>query len=139
MNVAKIESSLKELADKPFNPSEFPFEFLAAYDVPKATVTKLRRASQPTCSASWANSTEEEAAVSHGGRRLGWNCIEGMAQQFEGKKDAPRILLCQWPGVARPGHQDGCRARWREACTNRGTGEQNGEQLKIESSETQDS
>lgn len=35
MNVAKIESSLKELADKPFNPSEFHFEFLAAYDVPK--------------------------------------------------------------------------------------------------------
>lgn len=95
MNIAEIEASLKELADKPFDLAEFPFEFLAAYDAPKATVTKLRQASQ-------SNLFGEPGQV-HWKKKLLYRsapagqagaAIEVMAHQFEGKKDAPRILLC---------------------------------------------
>ena len=43
MNIAEIESSLKELVDKPFDPKEFVFDFLRIYDAPKSTITKLRQ------------------------------------------------------------------------------------------------
>lgn len=45
MNIAEIESGLKELAEKPFSSNSFPYEFLALYDVPKATITKLKQGS----------------------------------------------------------------------------------------------
>jgi hypothetical protein len=44
MNIAEIESELRELVEKPFDPESFVFEFLRIYDAPKATVTKLRQA-----------------------------------------------------------------------------------------------
>lgn len=44
MNIAEIESALRELVEKPFDPESFVFEFLRIYDAPKATVTKLRQA-----------------------------------------------------------------------------------------------
>ena len=43
MNIAKIESSLKDLMGTPFDADMFIFRFLEIYDVPKATVAKLRR------------------------------------------------------------------------------------------------
>lgn len=44
MNIAEIESALRELVEEPFDPESFVFEFLRIYDAPKATVTKLRQA-----------------------------------------------------------------------------------------------
>lgn len=44
MNIAEIESALRELVEKSFDPESFVFEFLRIYDAPKATVTKLRQA-----------------------------------------------------------------------------------------------
>jgi hypothetical protein len=44
MNIAEIESSLKELVEAPFAPTEFVFKFIEIYDAPKSTVTKLRQA-----------------------------------------------------------------------------------------------
>ena len=44
MNIAEIESSLKELVEAPFVPAEFPFKLIEIYDAPKSTVTKLRQA-----------------------------------------------------------------------------------------------
>lgn len=43
MNIAEIESSLKELVETPFDADAFIFRFLEIYDAPKATVTKLRQ------------------------------------------------------------------------------------------------
>jgi hypothetical protein len=43
MNIADIESQLRDLVDKPFEAGEFPFAFLAAYNAAKSTVTKLRQ------------------------------------------------------------------------------------------------
>lgn len=47
MNIAEIESSLKELVETPFDADTFIFRFLGIYDAPKAMVTKLR---QKVCS-----------------------------------------------------------------------------------------
>jgi hypothetical protein len=44
MNIAEIESSLKELVDEPFSEKDFIFRFLQIYDAPKSTVTKLKQA-----------------------------------------------------------------------------------------------
>lgn len=49
MNIAEIESALRELAEQPFNRDEFVFDFLRIYDVPKATLTKLRQARDKDC------------------------------------------------------------------------------------------
>ena len=42
MSVSQILLDLKEVADAPFSAAEFPFAFIAAFDAPKATITKLR-------------------------------------------------------------------------------------------------
>jgi hypothetical protein len=43
MNIAEIESALRELVDQRFDPGGFVFDFLRIYDAPKSTVTKLRQ------------------------------------------------------------------------------------------------
>lgn len=43
MNIAEIESSLKDLMETPFDADTFIFRLLEIYDAPKATVTKLRQ------------------------------------------------------------------------------------------------
>jgi hypothetical protein len=45
MNIAEIETGLKELVDKPFFTTSFPYDFLALYGIPKATITKLKQGS----------------------------------------------------------------------------------------------
>lgn len=45
MNIAEIESQLKVLVEKPFDPATFPFALLEICDAPKATITKLRQGS----------------------------------------------------------------------------------------------
>lgn len=93
MNIAEIEFSLRELVDLPFDATEFPFAFLAAYDAPKATVTKLRQASLANLlghvEVHWKKKLFFRSAEAG---RAGAT-METMAAQFEGKKDAPRFLL----------------------------------------------
>ncbi|MDO9010353.1 MAG: lactate dehydrogenase [Gallionella sp.] len=43
MNIAEIEFSLKDLVETSFDADTFIYRFLAIYDAPKATVTKLRQ------------------------------------------------------------------------------------------------
>jgi hypothetical protein len=43
MNIAEIESSLRELVETPFDADGFIYRFLEIYDAPKSTVTKLRQ------------------------------------------------------------------------------------------------
>jgi len=43
MNIAGIESSLRDLVEAPFDSGSFIYRFLEIYDAPKATITKLRQ------------------------------------------------------------------------------------------------
>lgn len=44
MNIAEIERRLRDIAERPFAPEEFIYDFLKAFDnIPAATVTKLRQ------------------------------------------------------------------------------------------------
>lgn len=95
MNIAEIESSLRDIVDKPFEPSAFPFAFLAAYGAPKATITKLRQACRPDLlgdpgEVHWKKKLLYRSA-SRGAAVSG---IEAMSAAWTRKKDAPRILLC---------------------------------------------
>jgi len=94
MNIAEIESSLKELADEPFEPGEFPFAFLAAFDPPKATLTKLRQASRPGLLGE-SMEVHWKKKLFYAGAELGQvgRAMDGILGQFTGKKQAPRILL----------------------------------------------
>ena len=42
MNITQIETKLRKLVKK-LNPSEFIYELLAAYNLPKASITRLRK------------------------------------------------------------------------------------------------
>lgn len=42
MNAVEIESAVTELAEQPFNPTEFPFSFLLAFGNKETTIRKLR-------------------------------------------------------------------------------------------------
>jgi hypothetical protein len=43
MNAVEIESAVSDLAARPFDPSEFPFQFLAAFDKKETTLKRLRK------------------------------------------------------------------------------------------------
>ena len=40
MNIAEIETALRELVGQPFDRDGFVFDFLSIYDAPKSTITK---------------------------------------------------------------------------------------------------
>ena len=46
MYIADIEEAVSRIAAAPFNPESFPFDFIAAYDAPPATVTRIRNGTQ---------------------------------------------------------------------------------------------
>jgi len=48
MNAVEIEEAVSTLAEKPFDPAEFPFEFLAAFGNRETTVRRLRSPSGNT-------------------------------------------------------------------------------------------
>jgi len=43
MNAVEIESAVSDLAAGPFDPAEFPFQFLAAFDKKQTTLKRLRK------------------------------------------------------------------------------------------------
>ena len=55
MNAVEIETAVSELAAEPFDAKEFAFRFLAAYDNPETTISKLRSGS--------TNKSDVEGAV----------------------------------------------------------------------------
>ncbi|MGE6210573.1 class I SAM-dependent DNA methyltransferase [Comamonas aquatica] len=93
MNIAEIEFSLRELVDLPFNPSEFPFAFLAAYDAPKATVTKLKQASPANLLGHVEVHLRRKLFFRSTDAGQAGATMEAIAAQFEGKKDAPQFLM----------------------------------------------
>lgn len=46
MYIADIEEAVSRIAAEPFNAETFPYDFIAAYDAPPATVTRIRNGSQ---------------------------------------------------------------------------------------------
>jgi len=93
MNIAEIESSLKDLVEAPFSAETFIFRFLEIYDAPKATVTKLRQGTTNQAKAPgdllWNKKlffrvAEEGQAAS---------TVDAMAADPLFKKYAPRFLL----------------------------------------------
>lgn len=93
MNIAEIESSLKDLVETPFDADTFIFRFLEIYDAPKATVTKLRQGT--------TNQAKEQGdllwnkklffRVSEKGQTA--KTVDAMAEDPLFKKHAPRFLL----------------------------------------------
>lgn len=93
MNITEIELSLRELVDAPFDPAEFPFAFLAAYDAPRATVTKLRQASPVSLLEQIEVHLKKKLFFRSAEAGQAGLTIEAMAAQFDGKKDTPRFLM----------------------------------------------
>lgn len=46
MYIADIEEAVSRIAAAPFNSESFPYDFIAAYDAPPATVTRIRNGTQ---------------------------------------------------------------------------------------------
>lgn len=94
MNIAEIESSLKDLVEKPFDPASFAFDFMAVYDAPKATITKLRQAAEKKPAAHheihWKRKLLFRAAPEGQASAM---LAEMAAVAERAKKDAPRILM----------------------------------------------
>ncbi|MDP2758783.1 MAG: N-6 DNA methylase [Sideroxyarcus sp.] len=93
MNIAEIESSLKDLVETPFDAATFIFRFLEIYDAPKATVTKLRQgttnhAKEPG-ELLWKNKLFFRVA----GKGQAAATVDAMAVDPLSKKHSPRFLL----------------------------------------------
>ena len=93
MNITEIGLSLRELVDAPFDPAEFPFAFLTAYDAPKATVTKLRQASPVNLLGQIEVHLKKKFFFRSAEKGQAGSTIEAMASQLKGKKDEPRFLI----------------------------------------------
>lgn len=93
MNIAEIESGLKELSEKPFNKDSFIFDFFALYDVPKATITKLKQGSSnsatQSCDVLWKKKFFYRAAK----KGQSASEVEKMLLDPLTKKHAPRFLF----------------------------------------------
>jgi hypothetical protein len=62
MNIAEIESQLKELVEQPFDPDGFVPRFLEIYEAPKATVARLR---QGAANSSSVDSERRQQGIRH--------------------------------------------------------------------------
>jgi hypothetical protein len=93
MNIAEIESSLKQLVEAPFQRTDFIYQFLAIYDAPKSTVTKLRQSNSEDLLSPgdllwkkklWFRVAEKGRAPV---------TVDEMSSARYAKKDSPRFLM----------------------------------------------
>jgi len=95
MNIAEIESSLRDLAENPFDAGSFIYRFMEIYDAPKSTVTKLRQAKAkggdllPDGDLIWKKKLFFRVALP--GRAA--DAVDVMAADPNVKKLAPRFLI----------------------------------------------
>lgn len=93
MNIADIESSLKDLVSRPFDAAGFAFDLMTVYGAPKATVTKLRQAGvdllDVTPEVHWKKKMLFRATPQGEAPAT----LEAMIEQFAGAKDRPRIFI----------------------------------------------
>ncbi|CAN7783964.1 N-6 DNA methylase [Cupriavidus necator] len=93
MNIADIESSLRDLVAKPFDAASFAFDFMAVYDAPKASITKLRQAAATKPAAhnevNWKRKLLFRAAPEGQAPAM----LSSMATAIAKAKDGPRFLI----------------------------------------------
>ncbi len=93
MNIAEIESELKDLVEAPFDPDSFIFRFLEIYDAPKATITKLRQGSTNQSKTHgdllWKNKLFFRIAE----KGQAATTVDAIADDPLSKKHAPRFFL----------------------------------------------
>lgn len=93
MNIAEIESLLKELVEASFDADTFIFRFLEIYDAPKATVTKLRQGTTNHAKKPgellWKNKLFFRVAE----KGQAATTVDAMADDPLSKKHSPRIFL----------------------------------------------
>lgn len=93
MNIAEIETALRELVEQPFDRDEFVFDFLSIYDAPKSTITKLKQAKNAdflqTGDVLWKKKLWFRVAD----KGSAGSALEAMRSSPELKKQAPRYLL----------------------------------------------
>jgi hypothetical protein len=93
MNIAEIETALRELVEQPFDRSRFVFDFLQIYDAPKSTITKLKQAQDAdflqTGDVLWKKKLWFRVAEKGGAD----SALMAILASQELKKLAPRFLL----------------------------------------------
>lgn len=93
MNIAEIETALRELVEQPFDRDGFVFDFLSIYDAPKSTITKLKQAQGAdllqTGDVLWKKKLWFRVADKGGAG----SALDAMWSSPELKKQAPRFLL----------------------------------------------
>lgn len=93
MNIAEIESSLRELVEEPFDTMEFAYRFLEIYDAPKATIAKLRATAKNDLLSRGETLWKKKLFFRAAEAGSVAAAIEEMAKVEFSKKDAPRFLL----------------------------------------------
>ena len=93
MNIAEIESSLKDQVETPFDADTFIFRFLEIYDAPKATVTKLRQGTTNQAKEPGDLLWNKKLFFRVAAKGLAAKTVDAMAEDLLFKKHAPRFLL----------------------------------------------
>lgn len=93
MNIAEIESSLKELVEMPFDADTFIFRFLEIYDAPKATVTKLRQGSSKYAKEPGDLLWKKKLFFRIAEKGQAATTVDAMADDPLAKKHSPRFLF----------------------------------------------
>jgi hypothetical protein len=93
MNIADIESSLKDLVSQPFNAADFAFDLMTVYGAPKATVTKLRQARVDLLGSVSEVHWKKKMLFRATPPGEAPAALEAMIEQFASEKDRPRIFI----------------------------------------------
>lgn len=93
MNIADIESSLKDLVTKPFDDKNFAFDFMEIYDAPKATITKLRQAQGGKDVANNEVHWKRKLLFRSAPKGSAPQTLDAMVEAVARTKDAPRFLI----------------------------------------------
>lgn len=87
MYIADIEEAVSRIAAGPLVPDEFPFEFIAAYDAPPATITRIRNGTQ--------NASDVEGGVLWRQKLHLLVCAEGHVEQALSRLQGSRATTTQ--------------------------------------------
>ena len=66
MNAVEIEQAISELAEKPFDREEFPFQFLEAFGNKETTLKRLRTGVSCAFHGRWASIPRDRGHSFHG-------------------------------------------------------------------------
>jgi hypothetical protein len=86
MNIAEIETAVSELAETPFSPAEFFFGFMAAFDAPPVTITRMQRGDgiKSDVDDAWVWRLKIHGAICDPG------CVDAKLKQLEDSRETKR-------------------------------------------------